>query len=301
MRHITFVINGLIPSWKFNQKTAAKFLAGDKCEFYRTSARGDAIRIAATAARNGADIIVSVGGDGTLNEVANGIMGSELEKKPLLGIIPSGTGNDYVRTLGIPKKISSALEIIARGNTRTVDLIHLEYRKFSELKESRYCINVADIGIGGEVVELINKSSKILGADLSYIVSSVRAFLSFTKKEIQFISRWLNFYDHILILCMAKGKYFGSGLGIAPHAAPDNGKIAIVRVADVSVMEYIRFLPDIKKCKKLVHPAISYEEVTSCIIEPRGVTSLLEIDGELVGKLPLSAQVVPGALRVFIP
>ena len=135
-----------------------------------TRAPRDAERLAAEAAAGGVERILVAGGDGTLSEVANGLLQAGLADRAHLGLLPFGTGGDLARGLGVPPRLEAALEVVVRGRVRRIDAGRLEYSDRQGQKDCRYFLNVASFGISGLVDELVNQAPKHLGGTLSFLL-----------------------------------------------------------------------------------------------------------------------------------
>ena len=122
-------------------------------------------------------------------------------------------------------------------------------------------------------------------------------FLNYKRKRVKIESSIFNWEGNILILCLANGKYFGSGLGIAPHAKVNDGKLAVTLAGDISLIDYLKNLIRIRKCIQINHPHVIYKEVESCLIKPVGAECLIEADGEMIGKIPLKVSILPHEIK----
>ncbi|MFH1320651.1 MAG: diacylglycerol kinase family protein [Bacteroidota bacterium] len=297
MKTISFILHGKLKrkdqlKHQINQRLSEQY----KINFCETSGSGDAIHLARNIIKDRADYLISVGGDGTINEVVNGYMNSDesLRDNVTVGILPYGTGNDFSRTIGMRKDIEQLAEQIENDRIKPVDIGEVQYRSFAGETRTRYYINITDLGIGGLVVKTVNKSSKILGPYLTYNKAIIQSFLTFKHKKIRLTSDSFQWEGPILCLCMANGRYFGSGICIAPQADVSNGKIQIVIFGNMSLIDYIKNISRIRKGEILEHPEVRYEQVRSCRIEPLDPSPALP-EGEGVPARRLSTSLREGA------
>ncbi|MFN8258348.1 MAG: diacylglycerol kinase family protein [Bacteroidales bacterium] len=265
-----------------------------------TERQGHSTALTIEAVNEGAEIIIAAGGDGTLNEVVNGIMLSPepLRNKVLLGLYPLGTGNDFARTALFKADLETLSKLVVNGKSRKIDLGCVEFSDGKNEKVIRYFDNIADIGIGARTVEIVNKSTKPLGSTLTFILSVLKAFTGYKQQKVRVKTADFEWIGKIVAVCMANGKYFGSGLGISPGASLDNGKLSLVIVGNISVVHFLRYLPALRKLKFINHPEVHYRQMNWCEITADEKYPL-EMDGESVGFTPLKATVIPQALNLL--
>jgi YegS/Rv2252/BmrU family lipid kinase len=295
MKKISFVINGLLKNINSRTKEIELLLGKDfDLSFHISQKSTESIDLSHKCIDAGTDYIIGIGGDGTLNEVINGVMLSEKTKRQnvKVGLLPTGSGNDFAKSMNLDSKVSTLRELIERESAVPIDIGKIECKDNNGNDSVRYFNNIADVGLGGEVVVKVNKSSKLFSPTFRYLKSSVEAFFTYKKKRIKFTSPNFTWEGAVLILCLANANYFGSGLGIAPHAKVDDGKMAVVIAGEISLYDYLRNLSRIRNKEVLNHPGIIYQEVESCTIEPIEDNLLIETDGELAGNLPLKLSVL---------
>ena len=188
--------------------------------------------------------------------------------------------------------INNLYSLIRNDSVLKLDIGKLEYKKMNGEDAVRYFNNIADIGLGAEVAKRVNEGKKMYGPNFDFFKATVIGFLKYKRKQLKIESEKFNWSGSLLILCLANGKYFGSGLGIAPHANVCDGKISITLAGNVSVIDYLKYLGRIRKGLFVKHPELYYKEVESCTIEPVGEPCLIETDGEMIGKIPLKAAML---------
>jgi len=286
--------------WKQIKEALQIFIREFKYEF--TERPFQAIEIARAAIKEGTELIVGVGGDGTMNEIANGFYEDKkiINPETTLGIIPSGTGCDFTKSLNIPSGLKDSLEIIAQAPSPKIDVGRVTFKSHSGQEEERFFLNVADFGIGGEVVKKVNqkrmerKASSYLRCLFSTIISykNKRIKIKIDEKEIP--------DDEYFMGAVANGRIFGKGMKIAPEASLNDGLFDFVLVKGMKLLEFIRYGWKIFSGTHLSHPKISL--IRGRTIEAIPVESeedvLVELDGEQLGKLPASFSIVPSSLHV---
>ena len=267
-----------------------------------TKAFGEATRLAREAAQSGYQMVVAVGGDGTVNEVLNGLFenGVPLDGRTVLGIVPLGSGCDLARTLGITAETSPVLEPPGSHCTRKIDVGKVEFTNLQGRRQTRLFINIADLGAGGLVVEKANKAPKILGRRPNYVWGILTAALVYRARRIK-LSIDGNPPVELATrnAIVANGRYFGRGFMAAPDAEMDDGLFDIVNIGDFGTLEALWNVPKLRNGTHLGLPKVSHYrgrrvEVTS------DENVLLEMDGDLVGELPVTCEVIPAAINVMV-
>ena len=258
---------------------------------------------ATALAREGAshyECIVSVGGDGSMNEVVNGLVGDSGPLRPdlRLGIIPRGTGSDFGRTLGIPRDLEGAAARIAQGNVREVDLAKVHFRDFTGQDTVRFFINEGEIGLGPAACQAVNRSSKRLGPRLTYMWSTLTTMLRYRD-------RWVTLTldggqpQRILLnnAWLANGQYSGSGIRMAPRARLDDGLLDVVIITHMGLVEKAVRLRKLRSGDFVAQPGVTYK--TARRIEARSEdTVLIEVEGEPIGMLPATFEITGKRLKV---
>lgn len=280
--------------------TAALRDAGVDVETRLTAAPGDATALTREALAAGVQRVVACGGDGTFNEVVNGYLdGSGVPVSPdaCIGLIPSGTGGDLRRTLGLPVHVASAAALLARGDVRRVDAGRIEYDDGGR----RHFVNVASCGLGGEVDARVNASRKAAGGRLTFLWHSLRALAAFGRQPARIEVDGALFVGDIQNVAIANGRYFGGGMRIAPGADPADGLLDVV-VIGAGRLRSIVELPRVYSGSHLGRPGVVSMRGTAIRVTPLDDRRLLfDVDGEQVGHAPATVRVLPGVLRVCAP
>lgn len=255
----------------------------------RTQYRGHAVKLAQEAAAEGCEAVVALGGDGTFQEVVTGL-GSCSCATPV-GFIAAGTGNDFIRTVGLPKDPLEALEVILRGNTCGLDLL--------ECGDGNRCLNLAGTGLDVELLIRSIRYRKHVKSSLSYYLSLVVTLFSFSFRDFTVsVDGGEERQFRAMMLSAANGRYCGGGLPVAPEALCNDGKIDLIIIHKLPriLLPYlfVRFL----KGQLL---SIRYVECIRCNQVKINMEQPLpfNVDGELVDGLPFTVRVLPNAIRMF--
>jgi diacylglycerol kinase (ATP) len=264
-----------------------------------TEERGHAIEIARTAAADGYRYLVAVGGDGTIHEVANGLLQTPNSKEIGLGAICTGTGSDLSRSVGIPHDYRQACLALTRGRSRRIDGGLVSYQKNGESYQ-RYFLNYAGIGFDAAVTEATEKLPKYFGGTIPYLFGLLRTFLRYRNKEVVFrIADQAPETATALSIVVANGGYFGGGMHVAPEATLDDGLFDILIIGDFGKLELLRVFPRIYKGTHLSYPKVRLERSHRISIES-SQRLLLHADGEVLGEGPISLAILPGAVELIV-
>jgi diacylglycerol kinase (ATP) len=275
---------------------------GIRVRAHMTTGAGDALHLARRIAERGGDLVACVGGDGTVNEVVNGLLVDDQLVNPAtrLAVISCGTGKDLSRTLGTHKP-EEALDALAAGTSALVDVGRIQYlNPRTEHLETRYFANVADAGIGAAVAERINASSKRLGGLVSYLSGAVRTIGAYRPWDaIVEIDGEVAYAGPVGMVVFANGRYFGGGMLIAPDASLCDGALDIFILEGTGRRPLLTsLLPRVYRGKHVGQPAVRYQAGSRAAVRAMSTMSI-ELDGEQLGTTPLSVEIVPRALRVI--
>jgi diacylglycerol kinase (ATP) len=270
-------------------------------EALMTHAPGDATALAARAIAEGAETVVAVGGDGTINEVANGFFGDGTDSSAAaLGVLPMGTGGDFRRTVGIPEEFEAAIALLRQRNLRDIDAGRIEMLGLDGTPLVRHFVNIADAGIGGVVVERVNRTSKLLGGRVSFQYAAMATLLSFRPPRVIVESAEGSFEGAAQNVVVANGQYFGGSMHVAPRAVPDDGLFDIVVFGDIARFEALRSIGDIYSSKHMQNPKVrAWQSAEVRVSSAERV--LIDVDGEMCGTLPAVFKLLPGAIRLVVP
>lgn len=264
---------------------------GHDVEARITFEAGDSGRFARQAADGSVDLVLAAGGDGTLNEVANGLLsaGSERKDLPKLGIVPLGTANDLAGWLGIPTDIEEAVATAVASAGFTADVLAVNDRHF---------LNVSSGGLGAEATEdAPPRAKRALGA-LAYVVTGVRKFAALTPSAARFTSGSdLVFEGDFLLFAVGNGRRTGGGNWITPRASITDGLLDVCIVPEMTHADFIRVLPDLRAGRHLEHERVVYRQVADLLVEPEGEVSV-NADGEPLDARRFAYRVLPRALTL---
>lgn len=276
-----------------------------------TTKAAEGIEIAVEAARKGTKLIIACGGDGTISEVANGILASGCDAE--LGILPSGTGGDFRRSIGIPTRAREAAVILREGQTRIIDVGRASYATDLVEKETRYFLGVASFGMSADVIARVKAGTpEWLPAKVPRWMSSRMSFGSAmlqsaarmkpTRVLIQLDDKSTQ-RTTVANLCVANARFFGGGMKIAPNAKLTDGKFDVVSIGDLSLSRIIANAPLLYFGAHLSMPEVQHALAAKITASPidKNQRIGLELDGELPGFLPATFQIVPRSLRIRCP
>jgi diacylglycerol kinase (ATP) len=304
-KKIAFIINPQAAAGSAGKSwPTIKALARDRLgpfSAYFTDGPGDAIRLTRQVLSQGAEVIVCVGGDGTLNEVVNGLMGEDRPLRPetMLGFIPRSTGCDLAKTVHIYRELDRALDIIKDSHTRILDLGRIRYQDRRGQPSYRYFHNVTSFGLGGEVDERANRTTKAFGGFLSFLWATVISLLKYDKKRIH-LKVDDSFDGEVTIwnVAVANGQYHGGGMWVAPGARVDDGLFNVTVVGDLTLPQVFLNLPKLYNGKIYQVPQVS-SFVGKRVEATSDQRVLLDVDGEQIGALPVVIEMVPRAVHLI--
>jgi diacylglycerol kinase (ATP) len=260
--------------------------------------QGHLAELAREAALDGAEQIVVVGGDGSVHEVANGLVG--LSRQPEVAIVPRGTGWDFSRTFAIPRKIDDAVRVALDGDVREIDLGRASYRGWDGSDATAVFANVASAGMSGAIAKRANETTKALGGKASYLWSIFAVFSGWQASEIAVSVDGEQRRGLMFDVVVANGRFFGGGLEICPDAAPDDGLVDVLTIGDVTKRDLVLTVPKMYRGRHLPHPKA--ELLRGATVTVTSDTPLpIELDGEQPGTTPVTFEVVPRALRLRVP
>jgi YegS/Rv2252/BmrU family lipid kinase len=265
-----------------------------------SEAPGHLVELAARAAAEGAQTVVVVGGDGSVHEVVNGLLQAGRAGDVELAVLPSGTGRDFVRSLRIPRDVASAVRVAAGGRLRTIDIGAARFVAWDGSAGQRYFANFAGAGISGAIARRANASSKAPGGRLSFLWATVAVFAGWRSAAMTAdVEGTLRSGQMFEVLAM-NGDYAAGGMWVTPDAEPDDGRLDVLLIGDVTKRDFMRTFPKIYRGKHLAHPKIEVLRGRSVEIDA-DVPLPIVLDGEQPGTTPARFEVVPGALRVRVP
>jgi YegS/Rv2252/BmrU family lipid kinase len=275
---------------------------GADCDVHETMAPGDATRLSALARTDGVQLLVVVGGDGTLNEVSRAYIdgsGSPIEGPPL-GVVPAGTGGDFRRSFDLGKSVDEAVARILGSEPRPLDLGVLELTGDDGRPTRTTFVNIASFGVSGRIDRLVNESPKWMGGRIAFAIGTLRAMSTYKNAPVSIRVDGNPWHEgRVVVTAIANGRYFGGGMHIAPRADPTDGLLDVVVMGDMPFAESLRLGPAVYKGTHLDEARVSSTRGTIVEAEPLGPSPVyVDSDGETPGRLPLKARIAKGALRI---
>jgi len=266
-----------------------------------TTAPRDATRLGAEAAREGRTLIVAFGGDGTISEIADGVLQAGAGKTTDVGLIPRGTGGDFRRSIEVPTDLREAARHLRAAPARVVDAGRATFVGHDGATATRHFVNVASFGFSSAVASRANASSKRLGGRIAFFGATLRTLFAYDNTDI-----WLTIDGRprerrrVLLAAVGNGRYFGGGMKICPDARLDDGALDLVTVGDMSRTEVVTNIGRLYEGTHLELEAVKSDRVTRVTVEAVEADAQIpvELDGETPGHLPAAVEILPGALRV---
>jgi diacylglycerol kinase (ATP) len=263
-----------------------------------TEAPGHAVELAHDASTKGYETIISIGGDGTINEIVNGIYRAGASKDASLGIICTGTGGDYARTIGVSRRYEEACWRIFQPRKLTVDLGCVEYSVNGDRTE-RVFVNFAGLGFDAEIVRRTTRSFKAMGSTVSYLLGVLTTLVSYRNRKVKLLIDGEEMEKEICSVIANNGRYGGGGMFTAPDADLTDGLFDLLIIGNIGKVDLIRSLPRIYKGTHLTHPKVTVKRAREIEIQSAHPLNL-QADGELLGELPARFRVLPSALNVIV-
>jgi diacylglycerol kinase (ATP) len=285
--------------WR-DQEPAFRAALGASFEVHMTDHPGHAAELTRAALAGGASTIVSVGGDGTLNEVVNGFLdegGRPWSRNSCLAVLPLGTSSDFVKTFGGPATLAELALLLRDPSIRTIDAGFCEFMD-EDGRKKRYFLNVAEFGSGGAIVDRVNRTTKIFGGLISFLIAILRTLPRYRNTRVMFVAdngprREAIVNDFVV----ANGRYFGAGLLPAPNADLEDGLFDVVIFGDIDFRRARRNLPKLRRGEHLALKEVSTFRCGSLTIESEN--EMIDLDGEFVGRHPVRFEILPKAVPIL--
>jgi diacylglycerol kinase (ATP) len=274
-----------------------------------TKGHGDGISLAKRAVEAGRKFIIACGGDGTISEVANGILETGAEDVEL-GILPSGTGGDFRRTIGMPTEIREVARTLREGNTKKIDVGRVTFQDFGGETVSRYFLNISSFGLSAAIIENVKSTTSLswlpnnkVRGKASFALSTLQEVLSLDFKTVRVkIDEKEEKQLNTINFCVCNSRYFGGGMKIAPDAKLNDGLLDVVNIGDIKTA---KILLNAYTLYRGTH--LNLNEVKSTLARKIEVSPInneeihIEVDGELLGRLPANYEILPNALKIRVP
>ena len=272
-----------------------------------TGKQGEATALVRCALREGHQEIVAVGGDGTINEAINGMFDATgvTPQHSVFSFVTSGTGGDFRKTFGIESGPEVAIERLKRSRVRQIDAGRVSCLTSAGAPTSRYFINIASFGLSGMIVDSVNRAriAKLFGGSFAFAFHSTLAMLRHRTRTVRLIIDGVeDEIASISTVAVANGQYFGGGMKVAPGAVPDDGLFDVVIMGGAPKGQSLADLKLIYTGEHITKPYVrvvrGQHVVVAPVAETRGRPVLIETDGEAVGRLPATFEILPRALNL---
>lgn len=272
-----------------------------------TRRRGEATALVAAALREGHSEIVAVGGDGTINEAVNGFFDAEGSAWPdaVLAFVSSGTGSDFRKAFDLDDSGLDAVAHLKQAHVRPIDIGRARFLSRDGVPRTRYFANIASFGLSGIIVDAVNRSRlvKLFGGEVAFAFHSFLGLMRYNGRAVRLIVD--SSFDEIVdisTVAVANGRTFGAGMQVAPDAKPDDGQFDVVIINNGPTAQMLADMKLIYTGEHLGNPNVRVirgrKVVAAPVAETRGRPVLIETDGETVGRLPATFEILPRALNV---
>lgn len=306
MKETLFIVNpasargGTARAWR--RERLAIIAAGIDFDEHLTTRAGEATVVAREALIAGKTRIIAVGGDGTLSEVVNGYFsedGQVINRQASIGLLPSGTGSDFRRSLGLSGS-DELIRALKSSEGRYLDVVRAEFNGLGNGRESRFFINVASFGLGGDASALVNRWRETfprwIGGRARFAAAAIAALRRYKNVPVHLCAddREMSISSNFMVV--ANGRFAGGGMMLAPHAELDDGLLDVIVTDQATRLDIIRELPRIRQGAHLENSKVTEmraREVTIVSEEPMAV----DLDGEMVGFTPAKLSVIPSAVK----
>ncbi|HKI69479.1 MAG TPA: diacylglycerol kinase family protein, partial [Verrucomicrobiae bacterium] len=264
---------------------------------------GAGIAITRDLLGEGCDLVIAVGGDGTINEAANGFFDRDRPVRPAatLGVLPLGTGGDFRRTLEIPLTAQEAIEILATGVPVSIDVGKARFRANSGRQASRYFVNLVSFGMGGHVAAQSKNVMGAFGGKAAFFWATAKTFLSYRGRQVNLAlngnAAAMPFF--ITNVAVGNGQFHGGGMWPCPAAVLNDGKFDVTVIQYAGALSLLRRISMLYSGEVYSHPKVRHFEASRIVAESTSATEI-EIDGEPLGTLPLEITFLPQQLRVMV-
>jgi diacylglycerol kinase (ATP) len=281
---------------KLERRAAALGLEGETMVSERP---GHLSELAPEAVAGGATSLVVVGGDGTVHEVVDGVVGAGVGDRVELGMIPLGTGRDFARSLRIPRRFEDAVEVARAGRLRTVDVGRATYAGPAG-EACAHFANFAGAGISGGIAARANRTTKALGGKVSFLWATVAVFSRWQPSEMTITIDGVERQARLLEALAMNGDYTAGGMWVAPEASLEDGSFDVVLIGDFSKAEFATTFPKIYRGRHVTHAKVEIVRARELRVDAAEPLPIV-LDGEQPGTTPVRFEVLPAAVRVRVP
>jgi diacylglycerol kinase (ATP) len=274
-----------------------------EAKILKTEKQGDGITLARKAVEDKRTTLFSFGGDGTHNEVLNGILTAKTEQHTTLGILHAGTGGDFRKMLAGGGRLETTLERLPTAEASPIDAIRVDYQTDAGLPATRYCLNLASAGLPGVVDRNVNASSKRLGGTATFLIATLRAVARYKPSMLEVrIDGELQPAQLLTSVVVANGRYAGGGMMLAPNARLADHVLEVLLLHDAPLLKTLRLTPTIYSGTHIHSDLVQCFRAAKVEVSTQGDEPIfLDIDGESPGKLPATFAILPNAISLLDP
>lgn len=249
----------------------------------------------------GCELIVAVGGDGTIQEVVNGFFSDNHLINPgcRLGILSSGSGCGFAQSLGLPKSLEQQLAVICEGHAEAIDIGRVTYHGVLGENEYRYFVNECQVGIGAEVVKKVQQNHKRFGGRIGFALGTLQTLFSYKDQPMQVVVDGLEVSQELLAgVVIANGAFMGGGMNLTPGAVLNDGRLNVLIIRSASVTKKLQAFARIYSGRHV--NALQFEYIDGDSVALRSSENVsVAADGELLGTTPCFVETLPATLKVL--
>jgi diacylglycerol kinase (ATP) len=295
---IAIILNGISTrKKKFYQHTLPALQQKFSVVVFETQFSGHAILLAGEAVIKDFDVILSAGGDGTLNQVVNGLLTvAVFNKLPAIGIIPLGSGNDFAGMMGVSGNPLQLIKLLDENKPKAVDVGKIFCLNKAGETVERYFINVCSMGMGPATVNRLERLPRWIGTSLRYYASVLNTFLTHPTEQFEVRTSTWTWQGKARVIAIANGKSFGNKIYIAPEAQPDDGVLSTFIATDMQLFKFLFVLWTVKRKKKVQDSCVLYSTATELELTSPD-PAWIEAEGELAGLLPARVEMQKGRIK----
>jgi len=294
---VAIILNGISrKKEKFYHQVLPALKQNLSVEVFETQFANHATQLAEDAAMKGVDIILSAGGDGTLNQVVNGILKFSVSTTPILGVIPLGSGNDFAGTMNISGKPDQLVQLLKQNKPQHIDVGKITCLDKGGKAVEKYFINVCSLGMGPATVHRLERMPRWMGPGFRYFVSVLNTFFTHPTEKFEVRTSGWTWKGSARVVTIANGKSFGNKIYIAPDAQPDDGIFSTFIATDMPLLKFLFVLQTIKLKKQVRDERVIYSTANELEITSPD-PAWMEAEGELVGLLPARVEMQKAKIR----
>ena len=294
---IAIIINGISRKKKrFYRHTLPVIREKFAVEVFETQFSGHAIQLSTEAVVSNFDIIISAGGDGTLNQVVNGMLKAATpDELPALGIIPLGSGNDFAGMMGVSGNPWQLIKLLEENDPKPVDVGKISCLDKEGGSVEKYFINVCSVGMGPATVHRLERLPRWMGTSFRYYASVFNTFFTHPTEKFEVHTAGWTWKGGARLVAIANGKSFGNRIYIAPEAQPDDGIFSTFIATDMSLIKFLHVLLTVKIKKIVPDTRVIYSTATDITLTSPD-PAWIETEGELAGLLPARVEMQRGRI-----